>query len=310
MMQLKRFLNHSFLYNLFSLARFSHAKKYLLKNIRQKRDPYFDYVLAKDKMRSLNIWALKQIKNRRELFNEDLYFWELEGEKWLANLDHIHGLYEYLSGSFSNHYRANYQNKTVLDVGGYIGDTARYFLKEGAARVVIYEPVEKNVICMKHNLHKWSHLVEIVHKGVSGNNGEMVISSNYPAGHIGFGNREGQYSVKVSSETFHTILQKNSADIAKIDCEGGERYLLDLEERVLCKIPYWMVEIHEAHLVQEITRKFRSCGFEILPVDLPPGHQALIHFCYGGKECCASREFGQQPIAQLQNPLTILTKLL
>jgi FkbM family methyltransferase len=277
-MSIRSVLTKSFLFNLFTLARFSHAKKYLLKTLFHKIDPYYAYVLSKDRECSLNIWAIKQMKHRKKHFAEDLYFWELNRELWLGNLDHIHGLYEYLQGSFHDFYRCDCRDKSVLDIGGYIGESALYFLKQGARKIVIYEPVEKNVVCMRHHLKNYAAAVEIIPKGVAQEDGEMTILSNYPAGHIGFGNREGRYQLTTEGESFHSILSHVNVDIAKIDCEGGERYLLSVETPLLRKIPYWIIEFHEAQIAKKIEHKFLSSGFETIPIAVPAGHQSICHF--------------------------------
>lgn len=271
-------LSNNFLINLFSLARFSHVKKYILKTLFRTVDPYQTFVLSKDKQRSLNIWALKQIKHRKKRVSDDLYFWEFNSTRWLANLDHIYGLYEYLNGSFETFYSCQIRDKVVLDVGGYIGDTALYFLKRGAKRVIIYEPVEKNVLCMRYNVHPYKDVVEIEQKAVAERDGEMTIHSNYPPGHIGFGNRQGRYHLSVMGESFHSILSKTQADIAKVDCEGNEKYLLGVEESLLRRIPYWMIEIHDNQLSERLNQKFLSAGFEKVPVSLPAGHLSIAHF--------------------------------
>jgi hypothetical protein len=48
-MLLKPILQKSFLFNLFTLARFSHAKKYLFKACKRGLDPYQTHVLSKNK---------------------------------------------------------------------------------------------------------------------------------------------------------------------------------------------------------------------------------------------------------------------
>jgi FkbM family methyltransferase len=274
-MRIPALLANSFLFNLFTLARFSHAKKYLLKALFRNIDPYYAYVLSKNKERSLSIWALKQIKYRKNHFSDDLYFWEIGKEKWLANLDHIHGLYEYLNGFFDLFYHCECRDKVVLDIGGYIGDSARYFLKKGARKVIIYEPVEKNVICMRMNL---KNSVEIIPKGVAEHNGVLTIRSNYPAGHIGFGNRAGRYKLTIETESFPSILATLSADIAKVDCEGNEKYLLTVNPDALRRIAYWMIEIHDGRIGNKIDQKFLQCGFEKIPLSVPSGHPSISHY--------------------------------
>lgn len=275
-MTIKDLLAKSFLFNLFTLARFSHAKRYLLKG--RKKDPYYSYVLAKNKKQAINIWALQQVKYRKRHHFGSLFFWDFNQEVWLANLDQVHGLYEYLQGAFSVMYKAPCQNKRVLDVGGYIGDTARFFLKEGASRVVIYEPALANVLCMEVNLKEYADKIEIIRKGIGAKDGELEISSNYPEGHIGFGNREGAYKVQTTGICFTSLLQSEDFDIAKIDCEGSEQYLLDVAKGDLRKIPYWMIELHDPHIAAKVTEKFLESGFEAIPIEVEEGHQQMTHF--------------------------------
>lgn len=277
---LKNLLEKSFLLYLFQEARFSHAKKYLIKSLFHELDPYKTFVLAKDRESSLCIWALKQIKHRRAHFSDDLYFWDFDGESWLGNLHHIYGLYEYLSGLFSVIYSCDYKNKTVLDIGGYIGDTARFFLLHGARKVIIYEPVPKNLLCLAHNLKKEKeiHALEIFPKAVAEVDGEVLIESNYPEGHIGFGNREGKYALRVAGASFETILSHVKADIAKIDCEGYEKHLLKVSKQALCLIPYWMIEIHDNSLLQLLDQKFQNAGYSVEAIPVPPGHMQIHHY--------------------------------
>jgi FkbM family methyltransferase len=277
-MFIKEVLAKSFLFNLFTLARFSHAKKYLLKACMQRPDPYQSFVLAKNKERSLCIWALQQIKHRERHLADDLYYWKLNGEKWLASLDHVHGLYEYLNGSFETFYQCDYRGKTVLDIGGYIGDSARFFLKKGARKVIVFEPCEKNVFCMRENLKGDADAVEIICKAIAAQNGERILSSNYPEGHIGFGNREGRYQVKVQGESFTSILTSRQADIAKIDCEGNESYLLSVESSLLRRIPYWIIEVHNGQIAYQMDQKFLAAGFQEKQVFVPEHHQSVKHY--------------------------------
>lgn len=276
-MWVKALLERSFLFNLFRLARFSHAKKYLLKAYKGRPDPYSTFVLSKDRQSSLCIWAIQQIRHRKERVANDLYLWELGGEQWLANLDHVHGLYEYLVEGFDAQYHCDCVGKIVLDIGGYIGDTARYFFKKGARKVVIYEPIAKNVECISYNLAQKE--VEVVAKGIGGHDGTITIQSNYPPGHIGFGNREGRYFSSFEVESFSTILSTTEADIIKVDCEGHEKFLLDVEPSLLRKISYWMIEVHSHALAQQLENLFLHAGFKQKVATSLPGHFGVYHYC-------------------------------
>jgi len=269
-------VKRSFLYNLFTEARFSHAKKYLVKQLLYRPNQYETFVLAKDRKRALNIWALRQVNKRIAHVEGDLYLWNFNDEKWLGNLDHIYGLYEYLQGSFDNFYACDCREKVVLDIGGYIGDSARYFLKQGAAKVVVYEPVPLNVRCCQENLAGLP--VEIIPHGVSEKGERFTISSNYPAGHIGFGSAGDSYHLEVESTTFQSILGKGSFDIAKVDCEGNEKYLLNLTSDELSKVAHWIIEIHDSALVKPLQDHFAKAGFVSEAKAVEQGHLPVFHF--------------------------------
>lgn len=84
------------------------------------------------------------------------------------------------------------RGKTVLDVGAGEGETAWFFLKHGAARIICVEP---NPFCL------------------------AILSKNI---------RANNWPVDVIPERFSTSLLKLNPDFAKIDCEGGEEELLRL----------------------------------------------------------------------------------
>lgn len=271
-------ITNSFLFNLFKLARFSYAKKYLLKDSRVPHDLYKMHVPAKHKQGTLSIWVLKQIKHRKKKCQDDLYFWDFGAESWLGNLNHVQGLYEYLSGAFDDFYKYEYQGKTVLDVGGYIGDSARYFCKKGARKVVVYEPVDTNLLCMKHNLKQYQNHVEIHPKAVGNKDGDITIASDHPPGDTGFGYGHGDYIVKVQSQSFTSILTHTEADVAKIDCEGYERYLLDVPNELLRRIPYWIIEVHGEELRKQLQAKFTEAQFKKKKISDAAEKQAVDHY--------------------------------
>ena len=131
---------------------------------------------------------------------------------------------------------------------------------------------------MKHNLKQFEGAYTIISKGAAKHSGSMTILSNYPPGHIGFGNRVGRYSLKVEVESFTSILSTYSADMAKVDCEGYEKYLLDVENASLRRIPYWIIEMHDTTIAQSLRRKFLEAGFEMIPNAVLKGHLEISHF--------------------------------
>lgn len=198
------------------------------------------------------------------LFEEEMFRWNIRGEAWIASYAQIVGLSEYVDGDTQRFYAAPYQNARVLDIGGFVGDTARFFLKEGARKVVIVEPSEKNLRAMRVNLQGYEHQVSMLQKAFSSDDRPMQLLSEAVEGSSCFGLGEGAYALQCAGISFASLLSFGPFDIAKVDCEGGERHLLTSEDALLKRIPYWIIETHDLGTRKEILRKFCGCGFHLV----------------------------------------------
>lgn len=110
----------------------------------------------------------------------------------------------------------------VLDLGAYIGDTATYFVAEGAACVESYEPNRYNYNYLKKNTVQYSQ-VKAYQKAVTANkekkfmnhqNISLSSSTNTSSGDV------------VDTARWKTIIQKKF-DILKMDIEGGEYEIIE-----------------------------------------------------------------------------------
>jgi SAM-dependent methyltransferase len=110
------------------------------------------------------------------------------------------------------------KGKTVLDVGAGCGETAYLFFGEGAVKVFCVEPDFKRFGNLLYNMVK--------------------MDWDAPAWNRGF---------KIAD------LMDLPIDYAKIDCEGCEMLLLNLEED---ELPPLVVEIHHQEIYDEFKRKF------------------------------------------------------
>ena len=126
---------------------------------------------------------------------------------------------------------ADFQGKTVLDLGADRGSTASYFLRNGA----------KFVVCVEGNPNRYREL-----------------QANMPL----LVNAEPVFMQIQSSEDLATLLTYN-AEIVKIDIEGDEQYLL--------QVPSWLIQQHGTYLVEihtlvhvditNILKFFQQLGF-------------------------------------------------
>lgn len=113
------------------------------------------------------------------------------------------------------------KNKKVLDLGGYIGDTAIYFLANGAEYIEVYEPNKKNFKYLQKNTKKFSN-IKIFNKGVTVKPVNVYL---YKGKNVSLMTQiKESKKVKKSKNTISIagILKKKRFDILKMDIEGGE----------------------------------------------------------------------------------------
>jgi FkbM family methyltransferase len=107
----------------------------------------------------------------------------------------------------------------VIDVGGFIGDTALIFAKNGA-KVIAFEPQEDAYFCMEYNTKDYPNIVA---ENSAVGNGDSVSTNQDP-----LNGNPGTRTVKVDSEGIPSIRLDDyfatykSIDLIKIDCEGYE----------------------------------------------------------------------------------------
>jgi FkbM family methyltransferase len=216
---------------------------------------------------------------RRQHVEEYLFFWEINKRRFLATPMQFWGLHkEYLQGVFHSHYAFPWQEKRVLDIGGFIGDSALYFLENGAKKVTIYEPLVKNIKALKFNLEAYPNQVEVHQKAIAEKTGRVRLASKEPIGSLGFGMEEGSYQIDCEGVTFTQLLSSHAFDIAKIDCEGAERFLSDVKDTLIKSIPYWIIETHSPSIYQSINQAFIQHGFKKLRDFALSPDVNLLHF--------------------------------
>jgi len=157
---------------------------------------------------------------------------------------------------------------TAIDIGGYFGETAVLLAKRGFENVVVYEPVPENVqlIALNAQLNKMASRIRVVHAAVCNIDGTIEIESSSPPGSVSFGLHKGdaKYKLEVSAVSWNSVLNnavKQDCTFIKVDCEGCEKYLLDIPDELVAKIPYWVIETHTKELEKEITSKMLRAGF-------------------------------------------------
>lgn len=155
----------------------------------------------------------------------------------------------------------DYRNAVVLDVGAFTGDSVVLFFKWGARKVIAYEPVPKNVKLMKLNVkvNKLEEKVTVMPYAVSDEKGFAEFS--YDDFDNSFGLNPGKFKIKFPSVSFEQVLNRiEDVDIAKVNCEGCEKHLLEVND---LRIHRWVIQVHHAYLLPLLINHFKNRGFDV-----------------------------------------------
>jgi len=122
------------------------------------------------------------------------------------------------------------EGKSIIDFGADYGSSANYFLKRGAAKVVAVEGSYWLFRILKRNFK---------------NRKDVVCLWRF---------------LKKPSD-FEKIIAEYPCDLAKVDVEGAEIYLLNASN--LANIKEWMIETHSETTAKKLQHKLVKCGFSI-----------------------------------------------
>ena len=168
-----------------------------------------------------------------------------------------------LAEDVDDFYSVDFRDKVVLDVGGFIGDTAVLFSAMGAKKVIIYEPVPAHHEIIKINTMLNGVNAEIHEEGLGETDGYETI--HYENAGIDFGLRNsGTREMQIKIRSAKHIIEESGAEIAKFDCEGAEISLVNVPDDILRKISFYIIEVHSSEIKNAICTKFRNCGFDLV----------------------------------------------
>lgn len=177
----------------------------------------------------------------------------------------------------SGNYDCDCRGKVVLDVGGFQGESAVFFSGMGAGKVIIYEPVLANHKFIKENI-RVNHVNAEIHEEGIGERDEVVVT-RYEKTDNCFGlSQKGPNEMEIKVRNVTDVIDQSGADIAKFDCEGAEKYLVNVPTKILRKIELYLIETHSAEIKRQIIRKFRDSGFTIAKGNEESEELSTIHF--------------------------------
>ena len=156
------------------------------------------------------------------------------------------------------------QNKIVIDIGGFNGDSAIYFTLKGAAKVISLEPFPKNYEIANKNIYKnnFENTVVLLNAACAKENGFIKINSDY-VGSDNIANNE-KLGVEIPTMNLENLVNYyNVIDgCLKIDCEGCEYdILLSCPKNILRRFSHIMLEFH--HGTNKIVKKLNDCNYRV-----------------------------------------------
>lgn len=186
----------------------------------------------------------------------------------------------------SGNYDCDCQGKVVLDVGGFQGESAVFFSGMGANKVIIYEPVKANHQFIKENVRLNHVNAEIHDEGVGDKNGVIVVpygEANNPysslLSSLCFGiSQKGPCEMEIKVRNVADVIDKSGADLAKFDCEGAEKYLVNVPTQILRKIELYIIEVHSSEIKNQLIQKFLHSGFRLVKGNEEAGEVSTVHF--------------------------------
>jgi FkbM family methyltransferase len=179
---------------------------------------------------SCNCWIKNGIKFRRIY---DSIFFIFEGKKEYSNL--------------------NVENRVVVDIGAFVGDSAIYFILRGAKKVIAIEPHPEAYKEMLENtkLNNLENVIIPINAGLASKTGKIAIEDVNVEGTSTAYHKPSNCNGTVPTITLSELISKFGIDdsaVLKMDCEGCE-YDVILNDYEHVKVFKELIFEYHAHAV-------------------------------------------------------------
>jgi len=176
-------------------------------------------------------------------------------------------------------YYFDFSGKVMLDVGGFMGETAVYFFKTcRVKKVVVYEPVVAHSEFIEENLRLNGVVAEVHYEGIGDSDGFANICYDKTDTTFGFENVCGKNELTIKVKNISNVIVESGADVAKFDCEGAEKHLVNVSIDVLRRLEYVIIEAHSVVIKELIEKKFAASGFVLDKPQITSGGVFLLYF--------------------------------
>jgi len=157
------------------------------------------------------------------------------------------------------------KDKTVIDIGANIGDTAISFIYHGAKRVIGLEPFPINYQFFKSNILKnnMEKQIEIIQGGCSSESSEIFVDPNLSG--LSYKMKNSETGQKINQYSLDELINKFNVNngIIKMNCEGCEYdTILNTSNDTLKKISYFFVAYHNGPNL--LKNKLDNAGFNVI----------------------------------------------
>jgi hypothetical protein len=138
----------------------------------------------------------------------------------------------------------------VIDIGGFLGETALYFLSGGARKVYVFEPIFYRYLCRNITRNAADPDRVVVY--------DMAVW--FEEGLIRRNNEKNPVAVSLSDVLENVSDSEGEIRLVKMDCEGCEYSIIATKDRILRLAENYIIEIHGAIL--PILSKMANSGFD------------------------------------------------
>lgn len=236
-----------------------------IKKIFKNYDNYEAFILnSKNKVKSKNRIVLESLRGTKIIARDNIFDIKIIKEQFVKR--------QYFPNDIFN---LDYKPRTVLDIGGYIGDFTLYCSGELDSTVYCYEPTPQNFFILSENLKlnpKLDGKVTLVNKAVSNNSTEISLNIQDLDDEIHASSNKhftNENVVNVPCVSLNSIIEEiqSNIDFLKVDCEGEEFNIfenidfVDLSKKVnyIAFEHHTFVENYDERmkkLISDITRGF------------------------------------------------------
>jgi len=160
------------------------------------------------------------------------------------------------------------KDKTVIDIGANIADSAIYFALRGATKIICLEPFPKNYELAEKNIkiNNFSDTISLILAGCSNKREKINIDPTYQSGILSK-LEDFRVGIEVPLLTLKDILgdynlRRDGSLILKMDCEGCEyETILSADDNTLQVFSHIMIEYHYGY--KNLKEKLERSGFRV-----------------------------------------------